>query len=58
MIVKIDEFDYAWFESLPQQKRKRGNNATTQKYYYKDIITAFDKQLLKLPQNQVQFSQA
>ena len=42
MIVKIDEFDYAWFESLPQQKRKRGNNATTQKYYYKDIITAFD----------------
>ena len=43
MICTIDEFDYAWFMSLPLQHRKRGNQGTTQqKYYYVDIVTAFD----------------
>ena len=43
MICTIDEFDYAWFMSLPLQNRKRGNQGTTQqKYYYVDIVTAFD----------------
>ena len=43
MICTVDEFDYEWFKQLPIQSRKRGNQGTTQqKYYYVDIITAFD----------------
>lgn len=42
MVIKQADFDYDWFRNIPQQKRNKGNNATTQKYYYKDIITAFD----------------
>ena len=42
MVITQSEFDYKWFHFLPQQKRKKGNNATKQKFYYKDIITAFD----------------
>ena len=42
MVITQSEFDYNWFHFLPQQKRKKGNNATKQKFYYKDIITAFD----------------
>ena len=42
MIVDYMHFDYEWFRSLDIQKRKRGNNATSQKYYYLDLITAFD----------------
>lgn len=42
MIVSVEDFDYLWFESIPVQCRKKGNQASTQKYYYKDIITAFD----------------
>ena len=42
MIVDINNFDYVWFDHIPQQKRNKGNQASTQKYYYKDIITAFD----------------
>ena len=42
MHIDQSEFDLSWFDDIPVQKRKKGNNATTQKYYYKDIITAFD----------------
>ena len=42
MHIDQSEFDFLWFDDIPMQKRNRGNNATTQKYYYKDIITAFD----------------
>lgn len=42
MYITADKFDYLWLMNLPQQKRKRGNQRSTQKYYYKDIITAFD----------------
>ena len=42
MTVDYLHFDYNWFRSLDIQKRNRGNNATRQKYYYLDIITAFD----------------
>ena len=42
MHIDQSEFDLMWFDSIPVQKRKKGNNATSQKYYYKDIITAFD----------------
>ena len=42
MIITYDEFDYKWLMDLPQQKRKQGNQSTSQKYYYKDLITAFD----------------
>ncbi len=42
MTITYEEFDYDWLEAIPIQKRKKGNNATRQKYYYKDIVTAFD----------------
>lgn len=40
--IGVEDFDWYWFRMLEQQSRKRGNNATKQKYYYRDIITAFD----------------
>lgn len=42
MTITYEDFDYEWLETLPIQKRKKGNQSTSQKYYYKDIITAFD----------------
>lgn len=42
MIITYDEFDYKWLMDLPRQKRKQGNQSSSQKYYYKDLITAFD----------------
>lgn len=42
MTLDHSEFDFEWFKTIQQQPRNKGNNATTQKFYYKDIITAFD----------------
>ena len=42
MIISYEDFDYKWFKDLPLQKRNRGNQSSSQKYYYKDLITAFD----------------
>jgi len=42
MYITPDKFDVGWYANLPAQKRKKGNQSTTQKYYYIDIITAFD----------------
>lgn len=42
MHITQDQFDYFWFDDIPVQVRNKGNNASSQKYYYKDIITAFD----------------
>ena len=42
MTITYEKFDYEWFRSLELQKRKRGNQSSSQKYYYVDIITAFD----------------
>ncbi len=42
MTITYDQFDYEWFRSLELQKRKRGNQSSSQKYYYVDLITAFD----------------
>lgn len=42
MIVNVEQFPYDWFRQLPTQSRRPGNQASRQKYYYKDIITAFD----------------
>ena len=42
MTITYEQFDYEWFGSLSLQKRKRGNQSSSQKYYYVDIITAFD----------------
>lgn len=42
MYITFDKFDFMWFDSVPVQKRKRGNQSSSQKYYYKDLITAFD----------------
>ena len=42
MYINPDKFNVEWYENIPLQKRKKGNQSTSQKYYYKDIITAFD----------------
>ena len=42
MYITPDKFNVGWYSCIPAQKRKRGNQSTKQKYYYKDIITAFD----------------
>lgn len=42
MYITPDKFDVGWYANIPAQKRKKGNQSTSQKYYYKDIITAFD----------------
>lgn len=42
MWITPDKFDVGWYANLPALKRKKGNQSTKQKYYYKDIITAFD----------------
>ena len=42
MYITWDKFDVGWYANIPAQKRKKGNQSTKQKYYYKDIITAFD----------------
>lgn len=42
MYITPNKFDVGWYKNIPAQKRKKGNQSTSQKYYYKDIITAFD----------------
>jgi len=42
MTITYSDFDFEWFKDLPLQKRKKGNQSTSQKYYYVDLITAFD----------------
>lgn len=42
MYITFDKFNVEWYENIPLQKRKKGNQSTSQKYYFKDIITAFD----------------
>ena len=42
MYITWEQFDFGWFKDLPIQSRKSGNQGTTQKYYYVDLITAFD----------------
>ena len=42
MYITWDKFDVGWYSNIPAQKRRKGNQSTSQKYYYKDIITAFD----------------
>lgn len=42
MTITYDQFDYEWFKNLARQKRNKGNQSSTQKYYYVDLITAFD----------------
>lgn len=42
MTITYDRFDFVWFDDIPLQKRNKGNQGHSQKYYYKDIITAFD----------------
>lgn len=42
MTINYKDFDYDWFNKLPLQKRNKGNQSSSQKYYYVDLITAFD----------------
>ena len=42
MTVTYEDFDYEWFREIPFQNRKKGNQKTTQRYHYIDLITAFD----------------
>ena len=41
-IIHSEEFDFEAFLKLKKQSRRRGNPGTKQRYWYKDIITAFD----------------
>lgn len=43
-------FPFRWFRLLPVQKRGAGNPRSTQKYYYKDIVTAFDIETTRIPE--------
>lgn len=45
-------FDYDWFRSIPSKKRKQGNQSSSQKFYYKDIVTAFDIETSTIPEIQ------
>lgn len=40
--ITQDQFNSVAFSNIPVQTRKRGNQSTSQKYYYKDVIAAFD----------------
>ena len=40
--ITQDEFNSVEFKEIHLQMRKRGNQSTSQKYYYKDVIAAFD----------------
>lgn len=42
IIIGPEEFDFEGFRKIPKQKRKRGNPGTRMRYWYKDIVTAFD----------------
>ena len=42
MYITQDQFDSLWFDDIPLQSRSRGNQGHSQKYYYKEIVTAFD----------------
>lgn len=39
-----------WFNQLPLQKRKRGNQGNNKKVYYKEIICAFDIETSRIPE--------
>ena len=40
--ITQDQFSSLSFRDIPLQMRKRGNQSTSQKYFYKDIVAAFD----------------
>ena len=40
--ITQDQFNSLEFSNIPPQLRKRGNQSTSQKYYYKDVVAAFD----------------
>lgn len=42
MTITWDQFDFEWFSKIELQKRRQGNQGNRQKYYYKDLVTAFD----------------
>lgn len=51
-IRTILDFDYDWLRSIPPQRRKAGNQSSSQKFYYKDIVTAFDIETSTIPEIQ------
>ena len=40
--ITQDQFSSLRFRDIPLQMRKRGNQSTSQKYFYKDVVAAFD----------------
>ena len=40
--ITQDQFSSLSFRDIPLQMRKRGNQSTSQKYFYKDVVAAFD----------------
>lgn len=48
-VIRWWEFDFEWFEKIPEEKLKRGKNGPfVKKQYYKDIVTAFDIETTKV----------
>lgn len=48
-VIQWHEFDFEWFEKIPEEKLKRGKNGSFIKTkYYKDIVTAFDIETTKV----------
>ena len=41
-IIDCRQFDFEAFRRVKKQARKKGNPATRRKFWYKDIVTAFD----------------
>lgn len=45
----VSDFPYFWLQDMEVQHRNRGNQGTSQRFYYKNIITAFDIETTRIP---------
>ena len=45
----VTDFPYYWLQDLEVQHRNKGNQGTSQRFYYKNIITAFDIETTRIP---------
>ena len=46
---EVNDFPYYWLGDIDPQPRKKGNQGNSQRYYYKDILTAFDIETTRIP---------
>lgn len=48
-IYNATEFNYSIIRKIPEQKRKKGNPACKDRFYYKDVVCAFDIETTNIP---------